>query len=316
MTSTEKSSISPPSGGVRNMMGIINKHMKPMGGSVELKRQMEDGSLVGSDDGENELKELELQEAVKHAAEALHGKTRHEKLEWSKTMREKGNELYRNHKYLKACDVYVISLSGLDFGSTDEERSEAISTIQMPVLSNMAACWMVLTDWNRVITICTQAVNLADGNSGINITNDALYWKCRLRRASAWIHLGKINKAKQEIKLVNEFSALNGDMYKDKLGKCNKMIHNASLKQRKHLKREQINAKRMFSTKNSGMYCDKDSTNDKVEKNSVDVHKDEGIIMRIIGLLWAIVVYVVSFMLCNRRRLLVPVKDENTKRHE
>jgi len=43
----------PPAGsGVRGMMGIINKHMKPMGGSASLKRQNPDGTLVGTEDGE------------------------------------------------------------------------------------------------------------------------------------------------------------------------------------------------------------------------------------------------------------------------
>jgi len=78
-----------------------------------------------------ELKELELQEKVKRAAEWLKDKTRPEKIAWSKDMREEGNELYRNRKYLQACDVYVTSLAGLDFGTTDEERKEAILEIQV-----------------------------------------------------------------------------------------------------------------------------------------------------------------------------------------
>lgn len=49
--------------------------------------------------GEKELAAMELQESIQVAASQLAGKSRSEKVQWSKEKREEGNKLYREQRF-------------------------------------------------------------------------------------------------------------------------------------------------------------------------------------------------------------------------
>ena len=56
----------------------------------------------------------------------------------------------RPKDYAGAQQLYMQSLVGLDFGSGEEEKAEAAAAVQVPVLTNLSACFLNLKQWHKV----------------------------------------------------------------------------------------------------------------------------------------------------------------------
>ncbi len=188
---------------------------------------------------------IELQQSIKFASEELFGKSREEKLEWSRQKRERGNDLYKERKYSQALDMYITSLAGLDFGSGEEQKVEATTTIQIPVLCNMAACFLAMKDWVKVEAITSQAISL-----------DSMCFKALSRRSMARIHLGKLALAAQDVETASQCEGVEDK--ETQVDKLRKMLLNAEKLKTENERRQRETARRMFANVNSGsLYEDK-----------------------------------------------------------
>jgi hypothetical protein len=65
-------------------------------------------------------------------------------MEWISFHRARGNELFKAGEYSQASDAYIEALTGLDFGSSTDEKEEVQRTIQSPITCNIVACMLKL----------------------------------------------------------------------------------------------------------------------------------------------------------------------------
>jgi hypothetical protein len=181
------------------------------------------------------------------------GKSRSEKLAWCREKREEGNNLYKKKMLTQALDCYVISLTGLDFGNTEEEKKEAVLQVQVPVLCNMAACWILMKDWGKAEEICTQALTL-----------DPLNHKALARRGTARCYLGRVALAREDLQTLELHCRGTGGGEKRELeegvsaqiDKLARLVESTTKRQQDNLESRKSTAKKMFSSP-AGLYDDK-----------------------------------------------------------
>ena len=103
--------------------------------------------------------------------------TYHEKKKWILARKEDGNQLYRNGKHEEAISKYMEAVMGVAIGDTANEKRDAILTLQVPLLSNLAACMMIRGQYGRSRSLLDEAVDLLENYSctngdGTTNTND------------------------------------------------------------------------------------------------------------------------------------------------
>ena len=83
----------------------------------------------------------------------------------------------------------------IDHGNTEEQKEKMTSQIQIPVLTNLAACFVEKEQWARAEAICDEAAKISSKNTRI-----------LLRRARARIGLGgsKLSAARSDLRKVDE----------------------------------------------------------------------------------------------------------------
>lgn len=126
-----------------------------------------------------------------------------------------------------------------------------ISKIQIPILNNMCACFIEMKDWNKVIEICHQLLELDCNNI-----------KALIRRANGLINLLKLKESKDDISKARELMDKSSSLDDEKLidereklwNKVNKLYMNALKQKEKDLQDQKKVAKRMFSNNQSSLY--------------------------------------------------------------
>ena len=94
--------------------------------------------------------------------------TYHEKKKWILARKEDGNQLYRNGKHEEAISKYMEAVMGVAIGDTANEKRDAILTLQVPLLSNLAACMMIRGQYGRSRSLLDEAVDLLENYSCTN----------------------------------------------------------------------------------------------------------------------------------------------------
>ena len=102
-----------------NSFDVVYGELKKSGMSVDIKRKMDDGSLV--DARANELASLGTKATIASTAGLLKKLTPQEKLAWAIETKNEANELFRKQLFAEASVKYVEALAGSDFGSKGKD---------------------------------------------------------------------------------------------------------------------------------------------------------------------------------------------------
>jgi tetratricopeptide (TPR) repeat protein len=89
------------------------------------------------------------------SAEMLKDATIEEKGVWAQRTKNEGNELYAKGLAAEAMEKYTESLAASDLGPEGN-----IDSLVVPVLCNLAACCIVLEEWQKATLFCQQALEL------------------------------------------------------------------------------------------------------------------------------------------------------------
>ncbi|TMW68795.1 hypothetical protein Poli38472_006263 [Pythium oligandrum] len=219
---------------VSKMLQSINDIMAPVlseeaSTKVALKRKLDNGIML--DTSEQEIALLDLQAKVKHSATQVASLTRREdKAEWVQQRRNMGNEAFRLQNYQEAADRYVEALTGLDFGSTPEERRECEQQSQLPLTCNLAACLLMLEQYEKARRVCDQALQI-----------DARYVRALQQRAKAFVRLLRFDDARQDIAtaITTIQTNLSGNELEEKMTKLTQQREDINRAEQRNRQREQ-----------------------------------------------------------------------------
>jgi len=173
---------------------------------VELHKRMPDGSSIPV--GKQAMKATDAQMMLKQTADQLAGLSPEEKLAWAKKQRLEGNQLFTEQKYQEAMDIYLTCLVAIDFKSENtslsdagndavnqhpKERRELMEReVQLPVLLNLAACALKLSQYKKGEQFC----NIALADLSLSKENAKVWY----RRGKARMHTGQYEKAADDFK--------------------------------------------------------------------------------------------------------------------
>ena len=150
----------------------MNKTVSASGGEVFLRRRdMDTGELLP---GEVDKQHLEYQCRFSRTVEMLKTCSYSEKLTWALERKAEGNRLFALGRYDDAVKSYLDSLMGLDFGDSETDAATTRRRHQVPILTNLAACYLHQEAWAKAAKLCTEAISLAgdDGIGGGDLCSD------------------------------------------------------------------------------------------------------------------------------------------------
>lgn len=131
---------------VSKMLASINESMAPVAtdtcASVSLKRRMDNGVML--DTSAKEIAYLDMKSKIKHSAARVATLARSDKLEWINGQRARANAAFGRQEFQQAAEIYIQTLTGLDFGETAQEKRDMEQNVQIPLTCNLAACMLML----------------------------------------------------------------------------------------------------------------------------------------------------------------------------
>jgi tetratricopeptide (TPR) repeat protein len=175
------------------LVGSLNRHLAAhTGGEVEVRRCVrETGELLPMDESDRgrALSDADFAMRQGQLARLLSLLSPREKVEWAAARRAEGNEHYHAGRTEEAVQHYLDCLLAMDLGEDSaESRRLARDAIQLPVLCNLAACYLGKGQLLRAKRLCDEALALDEG-----------CLKARLRRAKALTLLGEFKLARADL---------------------------------------------------------------------------------------------------------------------
>lgn len=166
------------------------------GMSVQVKRKLEDGTLL--DVSDNTISALSTKSRIAANAKVINNLTKEERYKWGLEMKSFANTLYAGGQYQEAMEKYAEAITAADFGDIKENKSENsnrgnVDILVIPVLTNLAACCIHLKQWNKAIQFCKQAIELHPECA-----------KAYLRLGLAQLNLGEFSNSKISLKKALE----------------------------------------------------------------------------------------------------------------
>ncbi|GMH94304.1 hypothetical protein TL16_g12869 [Triparma laevis f. inornata] len=171
------------------MLETMNSTMSTVGGSVELKRKLDDGTLIDAKEGEK--KAADLQAKMRQSAEEVLGLNFEEKVIWAGLRRAAGNQLFQSSKYQEAMDIYMTALVAISNDPANVSSSD--SNIALPVLLNLSMCALNLGNASKAVAFCNHAISL---ESGVGKRSHKVYF----RRGKGRLMTGDYKAAKEDFK--------------------------------------------------------------------------------------------------------------------
>ena len=131
-----------------------------------------------------------------------------EKKSWVVARKEDGNKLYRSGKHEEAIEKYMEAVMGVAIGDSPSDRKDAILTLQVPLLSNLAACMMVKGQYGRGRSLLDEAVSVLEhtGKGKERKPRRSLEFRCicntskYTRVEASALYTGYLNKAIGDLK--------------------------------------------------------------------------------------------------------------------
>ena len=174
---------------VEQLLQMMNKAGEAHGATVMYKKKNVDtGDL--SEPEARDVRKTNFDMQMTQLAKMVAGLPVTEKLAFAAEMRRQGNEKFTSGDFDAASALYVQSLVGLDFGDgSAEARKRAIREVQVPVLTNLAACALNSHNFEKCVSLCDGALQL-----------DPSAWKAHGRKGSAYIALGEYREAREALR--------------------------------------------------------------------------------------------------------------------
>ena len=163
---------------VSRMLDIVKSSSEASGVEVSVKKKMSDGAYIPVEEEDIEMADFDVK--LKQVVEMLASKTADEKRDFSFAMRDAGNEAFYNHEYARALEMYAQAAAGLSAQQTDAKRD-----IILPILTNMAFCFLELRKPKLALGVCDEALLI-----------DPLCAKAHYRRGKALVRLDRYAEAK------------------------------------------------------------------------------------------------------------------------
>lgn len=192
----------PSSTTMRGMMDTFNRHLAPSGGSVQLQRKDKRTGDTYLADSEAHLDQADFELRMARTAKMLSALGPSDKLLWAVGRKNDGNGCYTRRDFKGAQQCYLDALVGLDFGESEEEKAKAVHAVQIPVLCNLAACYVHERLWKKVVTLCEEALKL-----------DPRCAKALARRGQAFTALHRFAEARADLRRATELHPDFGDRY-------------------------------------------------------------------------------------------------------
>jgi len=182
------------------MLNTMNETMANVGGSVELKRKLDDGTLVPSTEGDK--KAADLSAKMRQSAEEVFGMSFGEKVAWALERRKAGNDLFASGEFQEAMDVYMTALVAVSKEEAEEKESDV--KVALPVLLNLAQCALNLGNASKVVAFCDHALSLKSGAGAKSA-------KVRYRRGKGKLMVGDYKAARADLEAALELCQEDGD---------------------------------------------------------------------------------------------------------
>ncbi|GMH80933.1 hypothetical protein TrST_g8635 [Triparma strigata] len=171
------------------MLQTMNDTMGEVGGSVELKRKLDDGTLVPAQEGEK--KAADLSAKMRQSAEEVLGLEFDKKVAWAGMRKAAGNKLFQGQRYQEAMDIYMTALVAISNDPKDVVESD--EKISLPILLNLSMCALNLGNAGKAVAFCNHALSL---ESGLGKGSHKVYF----RRGKGRIMTGDYKAAKEDFK--------------------------------------------------------------------------------------------------------------------
>ena len=147
-----------------DILSNMNRILKPTGAEVLMKRKNErTGEVEECDQGEAvKITNYRIQSAA--TQHYMQGMTYDERKEWLVEKKDEGNALFQHGKFAEATECYMQAISGLTQGTTAAEKADATRTIHVPLVNNLAACFVELGEWGRAAALSDEVLKLDPDN--------------------------------------------------------------------------------------------------------------------------------------------------------
>ena len=122
--------------------GELAQIFHDMGQHCEIKRVDKNKKVIGEAKPEEFEQEVNRAQRMGTVAGGLKGLSRAEKMQWALDVKDQANEFYRERRFKEAATAYQDCLLGLDFGSNEEQANESKMKLQLPIVLNLAACFL------------------------------------------------------------------------------------------------------------------------------------------------------------------------------
>ncbi|KAJ1460485.1 hypothetical protein M885DRAFT_9167 [Pelagophyceae sp. CCMP2097] len=172
------------------LLEIVNANTSSTGVKLEVKKKVSDYEYqpVDETDIANADFDIRLGQVVKTVAALPRAK----KLQFSKDMRDAGNERFHAGDHKPAIEMYAQAMAGLDLGSDDAAVNDAtLKDVALPIMTNMALSFLELRRPRHALSLCDQALKI-----------DANCVKAHLRRSKALRMLDEYTAAREACEMA------------------------------------------------------------------------------------------------------------------
>lgn len=143
------------------LVKVVNDQSERSGVEVSICKQTVDGSYVTA--GEGDLAAADFGIKLGQVVDKIAALPRSEKLEFSKAMRDAGNERFYAGDYQQALEMYAQAMAGFD-----GDRARLLETkkeIALPILNNMAFCLLAMGKPRHALEMCDEALKIDPTNA-------------------------------------------------------------------------------------------------------------------------------------------------------
>lgn len=210
----------------QNILTSMNNILAPVGAEVSMKKKNARTGEVEDCDQTEAVKVTNFRIQSAAAQHAMQNMSYHERREFLIGHKEKGNALFKEKKFEEACKVYMEAVSALTQGSNEEEKEDAVQNIHVPLVNNLAACFVELGEWRRAAALSNEVLKLDKGNL-----------KAMLRKGRALLHMHEHEEAMNTLQMtVVEAKRVSGDMAVNVSRKAEKLLRHLRKSERLHAK--------------------------------------------------------------------------------
>eukprot|EP00388_Colpodella_angusta_P010888 GDKJ01028153.1.p1 GENE.GDKJ01028153.1~~GDKJ01028153.1.p1 ORF type:complete len:313 (+),score=76.27 GDKJ01028153.1:109-939(+) len=104
--------------------------------------------------------EVDAKARFKKNLEEIKGFSRFEKKQWALKKKELGTIAYKQKNIPEAINLYNDGMLGLVFSDNESENLDMRRDVQLPLLNNLAACFIELKVWSRAAELCNISLKI------------------------------------------------------------------------------------------------------------------------------------------------------------